>query len=133
MTQAVCPHIHACLSSLLTKFCTHPQKHGLKSASKREKAMAAAEDAAEETMALREQLGSMHDSRVAPDDLLGMHKYRKDKMERMATVLKGAHGSGSGCLGVWIRGSRVDGGEPEAAVGRAWRESNVCVSPRGPV
>ncbi|KAL6785625.1 hypothetical protein ACKKBF_B01005 [Auxenochlorella protothecoides x Auxenochlorella symbiontica] len=68
------------------------QKHGLKSASKREKAMAAAEDAAEETMALREQLGSMHDSRVAPDDLLGMHKYRKDKMERMATVLKGREG-----------------------------------------
>lgn len=31
----------------------------------------------------------MNEHRVAADDLLGSHKYRKDKEERMAAVLAG--------------------------------------------
>ncbi len=38
-----------------------PQKHGLKSASKRDKARAAAEEEADELLALKERLGVMHE------------------------------------------------------------------------
>lgn len=68
------------------------QKHGLKSASKREKARLAAEEEADEMMELKERLGVMSEHRVNPDDLRGSHKYRKDKEERMAAVLAGREG-----------------------------------------
>ncbi|KAL4422877.1 hypothetical protein ABPG75_009074 [Micractinium tetrahymenae] len=68
------------------------QKHGLKSASKRERARAAAEEEAGELLALKERLAVMHEERLNPDDLLGRHKYRKDKEERMKSVLEGREG-----------------------------------------
>lgn len=68
------------------------QKHGLKSASKRQRARAAAEEEAEELLALKERLAVMHEERLNPDDLLGRHKYRKDKEERMKSVLEGREG-----------------------------------------
>ncbi|KAL4448816.1 hypothetical protein ABPG77_007533 [Micractinium sp. CCAP 211/92] len=68
------------------------QKHGMKSASKRERARAAAEEEAEEMLALKERLAVMHEERLNPDDLLGRHKYRKDKEERMKSVLEGREG-----------------------------------------
>ena len=42
----------------------------------------------------QERLGVMSEHRVNPDDLLGSHKYRKDKEERMAAVLAGGLGGG---------------------------------------
>ncbi|KAI7837441.1 hypothetical protein COHA_008699 [Chlorella ohadii] len=68
------------------------KKHGLKSASKRDKARAAAEEEADELLALKERLGVMHEERLNPDALLGRHKYRKDKEERMKSVLEGREG-----------------------------------------
>lgn len=62
------------------------------SASKRARAQANAEEAAEESMALRERLGRMHEGRVAPDELLGSHRRRRDKAERMAVVMEGREG-----------------------------------------
>jgi protein SDA1 len=67
-------------------------KHGLKSASKRAKALEAAEEEADETMALQERLGVVHQERVDPSSLIGKHKYRKDKEERLASVMEGREG-----------------------------------------
>ena len=38
------------------------------------------------------RLGVANEQRVNPDDLLGRHKYRKDKEERMKSVLEGEWG-----------------------------------------
>eukprot|EP00887_Chlorella_sp_A99_P007365 scaffold2.g7365.t1 len=68
------------------------QKHGLKSARKRDKARQAAEEAADEALALQARLGVANEQRVNPDDLLGRHKYRRDKEERLKSVLEGREG-----------------------------------------
>lgn len=41
---------------------------------------------------MQDRLGVASEHRVNPDDLLGSHKYRKDKEERMAAVLAGREG-----------------------------------------
>ncbi|EIE25800.1 SDA1-domain-containing protein [Coccomyxa subellipsoidea C-169] len=63
------------------------RKHGLKSASKRERLLAEAEDEADEAMA--EQARHL---RVDPNALTSKQKSRKDKAERMASVLEGREG-----------------------------------------
>ena len=67
-------------------------KVGLKSASKRAKAREAAEEEADETMALQQRLGVLHEERLDPNDLLGKRRGRRDKEERMASVLEGREG-----------------------------------------
>lgn len=67
-------------------------KHGLKSASKASRAREAAEEEAEELLELQEQLGTLHERRVAPSALLGKRRGRRDKEERMASVLEGREG-----------------------------------------
>jgi protein SDA1 len=67
-------------------------KHGLKSASKRARALEVAEEEAEEMMVFREKLGTASQRKVQPSALVGKHKYRKDKEERMVSVLEGREG-----------------------------------------
>lgn len=67
-------------------------KHGLKSASKRAKALEAAEEEAEELLAFKDKLSTANERRVNTSALVGRHKYRKDKEERMASVLEGREG-----------------------------------------
>eukprot|EP00798_Chlamydomonas_sp_ICE-L_P018496 gene18496-24994_t len=73
-------------------------KHGLTSTAskaKKRRALEAAEEEAEEALALEKQ--KLHsDQRIAPSDLQGRHKYRKDKEERMASVLAGREGRSFG-------------------------------------
>jgi len=64
-------------------------KHGLKSASKRERAREVAEEEAEEMLQLQERLSTLHEHRVDPSDLLGKRRGRRDKEERMASVMEG--------------------------------------------
>ncbi|KAL4857462.1 hypothetical protein ACK3TF_002330 [Chlorella vulgaris] len=71
---------------------TAMQKHGLKSASSRQRARAAAEGEADEMMALKGRLAVVNEERLDPEDLRGRHKWRKDKEERMKSVLEGREG-----------------------------------------
>lgn len=61
--RACPPHIyhHPTTPSSLPHHLSTPQKHGLKSASKRDKARAAAEEEADEMMELKDRLGAMTD------------------------------------------------------------------------
>ena len=70
-------------------------KHGLKSASKRARALATAEDEAEEALAFQDRRTTVAEERVDPAALRGKHKYRQDKEARMATVLEGARAKGA--------------------------------------
>jgi protein SDA1 len=67
-------------------------KAGLKSASKRARLRETAEEEAEETMALQDQLGVLHEQRVDPSALLGKRRGRRDKEERMASIMAGREG-----------------------------------------
>ncbi|GFR43447.1 hypothetical protein Agub_g4529 [Astrephomene gubernaculifera] len=74
-------------------------KHGLASSSakrpsqaKRARLLEAAEEEAAEALALRERLAAIGEARVAPEDLVGRHKARKDKAARLASVLEGREG-----------------------------------------
>ncbi|KAG1675672.1 hypothetical protein FOA52_002381 [Chlamydomonas sp. UWO 241] len=69
-------------------------KHGLKTLTnaKRRRLLAGAEEEAEELTQLREKRAKMNETRILPDDLKGNHKKRKDKMERLESVLAGRVG-----------------------------------------
>ena len=67
-------------------------KAGLKSASKRARLRETAGEEADETLALQDQLGVLHEQRVDPSALLGKRRGRRDKEERMASVLAGREG-----------------------------------------
>ncbi len=69
-------------------------KHGLKSATKakRQRLLEAAEEEAEEQLALRERLGTINESKVDPRDLESRKKRGHDKEARLATVLAGREG-----------------------------------------
>ena len=67
-------------------------KHGLKSGSRLVRAREAAEEEAEELMDLQERLGTLHERRLDPNSLLGKRRGRRDKEERMASVLEGREG-----------------------------------------
>lgn len=64
------------------------QRHGLKSASKR----SAAEQEAEDQLALEAKRKKIHEHAVNPMDLLGKKRGKADKQERMASVLEGREG-----------------------------------------
>ncbi len=67
-------------------------KVGLKSASKQAKAREAAEEEADEMLDLQQRLGVMHEQRVDPMALLGKRRGRRDKEERLASVMEGREG-----------------------------------------
>jgi len=67
-------------------------KAGLKSASKRARLRETAEEEAEETLALQDQLGVLHEQRVDPSALLGKRRGRRDKEERLASIMAGREG-----------------------------------------
>ena len=67
-------------------------KAGLKTASKRARMREAAEEEADETMALQATLGVRHEQRMDPNDLLGKRRGRRDKEERMASIMEGRVG-----------------------------------------
>lgn len=64
------------------------QRHGLKSASKR----SAAEQEADEQLALESKRKKIHEHAVNPLDLLGKKRGKADKQERLASVLEGREG-----------------------------------------
>eukprot|EP00884_Botryococcus_braunii_P012226 jgi/Botrbrau1/21003/Bobra.0144s0020.2 len=64
-------------------------KHGLKSATKRARLEALAQDEADEVLRMHERRGTAAERSVAPEALLGKHKRRKDKQERMRSVMEG--------------------------------------------
>ncbi|KAK9811636.1 hypothetical protein WJX72_007420 [[Myrmecia] bisecta] len=68
------------------------KKHGLKSASKRERLLAAAEEEADAAMAFQDRRNIVAEERVDPSNLQGKHKRRQDKEARMASVLEGREG-----------------------------------------
>ncbi|CAL8470003.1 g9545 [Coccomyxa elongata] len=68
------------------------RKHGLKSASKRERLLAEAEDEADEALAEQDARATIGERRVDPNALTSKQKSRKDKAERMASVLEGREG-----------------------------------------
>jgi len=67
-------------------------KAGLKSASKRARLRETVEEDADETLALQDQLGVLHEQRVDPSALLGKRRGRRDKEERMASIMAGREG-----------------------------------------
>lgn len=64
------------------------QRHGIKSASKR----SAAEQEAEDQLALESKRKKIHEHAVNPVDLLGKKRGKADKQERLASVLEGREG-----------------------------------------
>ncbi|WIA17645.1 hypothetical protein OEZ85_014450 [Tetradesmus obliquus] len=69
-------------------------RHGLAGASeaKKRRAVAAAEAEADEALALASKKAKLSDATVAADDLTGRHKKRKNKEERLASVMAGREG-----------------------------------------
>ncbi|KAK9834281.1 hypothetical protein WJX81_003203 [Elliptochloris bilobata] len=68
------------------------RKHGLKSASKRGRLLAAAEEEADEALAAQDARATAADRRVDPAALEGRHKGRANKEERLARVHEGREG-----------------------------------------
>jgi hypothetical protein len=66
------------------------RKHGLKSASKRARALAAAEEEADETLEFLDSRTSLGERHVRGGDLAVHLKQRADKEARLAKVLEGA-------------------------------------------
>lgn len=71
-------------------------KHGLKSAAKRARLLAVAQDDAEATLEATDKRNLEGEHRLDPSSLQGKHKQRKDKTERMASVLQGREGNAYG-------------------------------------
>ena len=65
------------------------RKHGLKSASKKAKALAAAEDEADETLDFLDSRTMLGEQAVRGGDLAVRLKGRQTKEERMASVMEG--------------------------------------------
>ncbi|KAK9840402.1 hypothetical protein WJX74_009278 [Apatococcus lobatus] len=68
------------------------QRHGLKSAGKRARLESAAEDEAEALLKMQDERAMLNDQHLDPLSLEGQRQQRKDKAERMASVLKGREG-----------------------------------------
>ena len=71
------------------------RKHGLKSASKRARALAAAEEEADETLEFLDSRATLGEQHVRGGDLAVHLKQRADKEARLAKVLEGASRSPS--------------------------------------
>ena len=70
------------------------RKHGLKSASKKARALAAAEEEADETLEFLDSRASLGERHVRGGDLAVHLKQRADKEARLAKVLEGARPPG---------------------------------------
>jgi protein SDA1 len=66
--------------------------HGLKSASQRAKAVAAAGEEADAALRVRARLGTAHEERLDPASLLARKHERATKAERVASILEGREG-----------------------------------------
>ena len=96
------------------------RKHGLKSASKKARALAAAEDEADETLDFLDSRASLGEQHVRGGDLAVHLKQRADKEARLAKVLEGA------CSDRDCHGPRI----PLGFGATSWADRQVFITPQ---